>query len=325
MVSKLDRLPSGKDDVRQAVLNADGVGSLYTILTEELGEDDAAWRPSTRRKIESSVLWYGLSLPNGKATLPFGIKVTGEIVIHFGMMANEKRPPFNDETKRIQYCELLGRIPSLSFEDNEWNKAEVCFPVELIADETNRIFFVKAVNWFICEVINHIGPIDLMPETHHYLKAEIPPPTQTIPHERMHDFVGRKVDWEGLGKKKRAVGIKGEEWVINFERERLNVEGRSDLAGMVEWVSEIIGDGLGYDVKSFNSDGSERHIEVKSSWREDIPFFVTLTELEYSRTKPDLFYLYRVFNFKEKPSVYILQGDISKNFNLMAETYSAKR
>jgi hypothetical protein len=42
--------------------------------------------------------------------------------------------------------------------------------------------------------------------------------------------------------------------------------GRDDLAQKVEWVAVTIGEGLGFDVLSFDADdGSERLIEVKTT------------------------------------------------------------
>ncbi len=44
----------------------------------------------------------------------------------------------------------------------------------------------------------------------------------------------------------------GEEFVVHLERHRLQAIGRDDLALRVEWVAQTIGDGLGFDILSFN-------------------------------------------------------------------------
>src|SRR5262249_7937174 len=49
----------------------------------------------------------------------------------------------------------------------------------------------------------------------------------------------------------RLLGKLGEEFVVGLEQQRLQSAGRDDLAGKVEQVSETIGDGLGFDVLSF--------------------------------------------------------------------------
>jgi hypothetical protein len=63
----------------------------------------------------------------------------------------------------------------------------------------------------------------------------------------------------------RALGEEGEDFVRRIESERLADLGRADLAAEVRWVSQIVGDGLGYDIESFDADGSRIFIEVKST------------------------------------------------------------
>ena len=41
--------------------------------------------------------------------------------------------------------------------------------------------------------------------------------------------------------------------------------GRPDLAEKVIHVSQIEGDGAGYDIKSFHEDGTVKYIEVKTT------------------------------------------------------------
>ena len=50
-------------------------------------------------------------------------------------------------------------------------------------------------------------------------------------------------------------GESGEQFVLDFERFRLTRAGRCDLATEVEWSSKVQGDGLGYDVRSFQIGG----------------------------------------------------------------------
>lgn len=57
----------------------------------------------------------------------------------------------------------------------------------------------------------------------------------------------------------------GAEFVVRYEIARLSRENQERLAGKVERVSNTRGDGLGYDVLSFDGDGKERLIEVKTT------------------------------------------------------------
>ena len=60
----------------------------------------------------------------------------------------------------------------------------------------------------------------------------------------------------------------------------LSAFGRNDLAESVRWVSDLDGDGAGYDIRSFEPDGSERLIEVKTTngW-DRTPFHISRNEL----------------------------------------------
>ncbi len=51
----------------------------------------------------------------------------------------------------------------------------------------------------------------------------------------------------------------GEQFVVEIERKRLLEARRDDLAAKVEWVAETLGDGLGYDVLSFNEANDGRN------------------------------------------------------------------
>ena len=68
-----------------------------------------------------------------------------------------------------------------------------------------------------------------------------------------------------LDAKNRALGKMGEEFALELEKRRLWDAGRDDLSKRVEHVAVTQGDGLGYDVGSFELDGGPRLIEVKTT------------------------------------------------------------
>ena len=77
-------------------------------------------------------------------------------------------------------------------------------------------------------------------------------------------------------------------------------------ASRVEWVSETCGDGVGFDILSFDdADDGLRFIEVKTTGLgKYFPFLVTENELRCSEDLTDRFQLYRVFDFSRQPMVY---------------------
>ena len=76
----------------------------------------------------------------------------------------------------------------------------------------------------------------------------------------------KKVDFAERDAANRRLGKFGEQFVFDLERYRLKVAGRDDLAQRVMWAAQDIGDGLGFDILSFDdADDSERMLEVKTT------------------------------------------------------------
>jgi len=111
-----------------------------------------------------------------------------------------------------------------------------------------------------------------------------PPPTMrnAPPPDELKQMmeIARKFDVAGRDEQNRALGRAGEERVLAHERTHLVTVGRLDLAERVRWVSEEDGDGAGYDIASFSSEGRNRLIEVKTTngW-ERTPFHISRNEL----------------------------------------------
>jgi len=117
--------------------------------------------------------------------------------------------------------------------------------------------------------------------------------------------------------RRRDLGRGGEELVLGLERSSLVRAGREDLAERVRWASVEIGDGLGYDIESFKPDGSERRIEVKTTnFGIRTPFYITRNEVSFSAARPDVFSLYRVFDFRVQPRLYMLDGSVEETARL---------
>lgn len=123
----------------------------------------------------------------------------------------------------------------------------------------------------------------------------------------------------------RALGKAGELLVVEYERQALLEAGRQDLADKVLHVAQVEGDGAGYDVKSFELNGVEKHIEVKTTdGPRETPFFLSANELRRSQELPNSFYLYRVFNYRPDSNsgqFYVVRGAVSEVFELSPTQY----
>lgn len=122
----------------------------------------------------------------------------------------------------------------------------------------------------------------------------------------------------------RSLGRAGEELVLRFERERLTRIGKRRLANQIQQVSETQGDHLGYDILSFERDGRERLIEVKTTRFGPLtPFFASRNEVNVSADQRDVFQLYRLFKFSERPRLFVLPGSLRHTCRLEAVQFSA--
>lgn len=75
----------------------------------------------------------------------------------------------------------------------------------------------------------------------------------------------------------------GEEFAERYEVARLAAAGHEQLAAKVERVSRTRGDAVGFDILSFETDGRERLVEVKTTrYGKYTPFFLSRNEVRTS-------------------------------------------
>jgi hypothetical protein len=112
--------------------------------------------------------------------------------------------------------------------------------------------------------------------------------------------------------------------VLAHERASLLAAGRTDLAERIRWVSHLDGDGAGYDIHSFDTDGSNRLIEVKTTngW-ERTPFHITRNELAVADTHREDWRLVRLWNFAREPRAFELRPPLDAHVALMATSFQA--
>jgi len=133
--------------------------------------------------------------------------------------------------------------------------------------------------------------------------------------EKQYQFKGRYVDYAARQKHNKRIGDSGEELVLQYEKDHCAPR----YAKRIKHVSQSQGDGLGYDILSVDERGKEKYIEVKTTTGDlERPFFITGSELEWSKKAGQQYYLYRLYNFdaeKMTADFFILQGDLSQYCN----------
>jgi hypothetical protein len=158
--------------------------------------------------------------------------------------------------------------------------------------------------------------------------ARVPVPKLKVAENKVWQpkFSAVKRDYLAVESRNSSLGLAGEEFVMAYEFDQLKKMGRRDLADRLEHVAQTQGDGLGFDVLSFDPySGKERLIEVKTtSFDESTPFFVTRNEVARSEQDAGKYELYRVFDFRVTPRFFSLEGAIKQNCDLDAVSWSAR-
>lgn len=151
-------------------------------------------------------------------------------------------------------------------------------------------------------------------------RSNAEPPTEL---ERMA-VIARRFDVAGRDERNRVLGRAGEQRVLLHERTTLAQAGRNDLAERVRWVSEEDGGGAGYDIASFESDGQDRLIEVKTTngW-DRTPFHISRNELSVSEERRDVWCLVRLWNFYREPRAFELRPPLEAHVALMPTSFQA--
>lgn len=141
-----------------------------------------------------------------------------------------------------------------------------------------------------------------------------------IPRKRIIDYLKQ-------GKRNKKLGDIGESIILDLEIKHLESNGKSKLAKQVRHVSKLDGDGMGYDILSYNIDGREKYIEVKTT-RGNIyrPFFISEYEINFSVENENNYYLYRIFDLdpiSRTAQYYSINGDMKKLLTLNPLVFSA--
>jgi hypothetical protein len=139
------------------------------------------------------------------------------------------------------------------------------------------------------------------------------------------EFKPKHINYAEREAKNRALGQRGEEFILAVEKARLAELGREDLVQDIEWTSKEKGDGAGYDIRSFDGKTDEElFIEVKTTNSGMYqPFLISQNELLFSEMNIEHYVLYRLFDFVNVPSLFSLKGRITDHVQLEPRIYSA--
>lgn len=150
--------------------------------------------------------------------------------------------------------------------------------------------------------------------------ANEPPPLDPV----FMAAIARKYDVAERDSRNRALGKAGEERILLHEKSALRSAGRDDLAAKVRWTAVEDGDGAGFDIFSFEPDGKDRLIEVKTTnGRERTPFHVTRNELAVAEANRDTWHLVRLWNFAREPRAFAIRPPLEAHVLLTPTSFLA--
>ena len=140
------------------------------------------------------------------------------------------------------------------------------------------------------------------------------------------EFRARKAaDYAERDAKNRDLGYRGELMAIEFEKQRLIGEGRADLAESIRHISVVEGDGAGYDILSFDANGTRKYIEVKTTrGGVNTDFFISPNELAFADSVGAQFSIYRIFGYDlttDRGEFYEVVGSPIEEFEAIPTGY----
>lgn len=179
----------------------------------------------------------------------------------------------------------------------------------LVSDDVNAIVQVPSV----ADILSRLESPPISDKTSETKEAREPSGTYSV-----------RTNYLELEASNRSLGDAGEQFALNFERALLISQGKDSLADQIEHVAITQGDAAGFDILSFETDGSDRFIEVKTTkYGRYSPFFVSANELRFSERHAKNYHLHRIFQFRDDPRLFSLAGSVEKNFILSPTEYRA--
>lgn len=271
-------------------------------------------------------------------------EVEAAVADYFDMLSSELRgEPFNKAEHNRQLQQLLRNRPRGSIERKHQNISailiELGYPYidgykplgnyqQLLRSVVEtRLSAAASLHQTVATVV--AAHVDAIPVVSDILSIQVDPPKRDQKESRLYEGATTPIaptrrNYLELEARNQSLGLAGEEMVIQFEHKRLWQAGQRKLADRLEHVSRTKGDHLGYDIHSFETDGRDRLIEVKTTrFGSMTPFFASRNEVVVSEECEREYQLYRLFNFREQPKLFVLAGSLRDTCELAPVSFSA--
>ena len=271
-------------------------------------------------------------------------EVEAAVTDYFNMLAKELRgEPFNKAEHNRLLQEILDSRTRGSVERKHQNISailiELGYPYidgykplgnyqDLLRSVVeDRLSGADTLNQTVNSVVE--APIEAIPQIDDLLSIQVAPPVRDESASRVYEEPATgaqpvRRNYLEIEARNQSLGRAGEDLVLRFEHERLTRIGEGTLADRIQHVSRTLGDHLGYDIVSFEADGRERLIEVKTTrFGAMTPFFASRNEVNVSAERQTEYQLYRLFSFHSQPRLFALPGSLRNSCRLDPANYSA--
>lgn len=143
-------------------------------------------------------------------------------------------------------------------------------------------------------------------------------------YKNAHKYKISESEFEKILNDRKLLGAKGEEIVINHERQYLVKNGHYNLSQKIQHVAKY-SVSEGFDIISYDLDGNNKFIEVKTSIKDDSNFYITDNEIETAKRIKENYWLYHVIINDGQVSINYFQNPYSeilnKNWILKSTSY----
>ncbi len=195
----------------------------------------------------------------------------------------------------LEYQSLCDHLKSILVQDNELLKmhhdrlSEDCYQ-----DPAYNILTQD----FVYACVRHLPQIEMQETKEQDWEVSEGAIDDLVINGDEESLTGRQVDHDRRQQRNSRIGKLGEQFVIQYELQKLKQGGIRNYESKVEHASVVQGDGLGYDIESRDLNGKRMFIEVKTTTGGlNAPFYITRNELRRSIQDANQFYLYRVYDF----------------------------
>ncbi len=248
------------------------------------------FRPNSSKKV-----FFVLGASKDRAGLYLTIDCLRSNYTQTGVLSMSVQNKFDEYLKKSEFKDQF--ISKNSLKHYDWDK---------LIEKTTR-FLYDYVSIYD-ELENLVTRADIK-QIDDFEFTFVDPPTETKTYlNRKRTFEGKVIDWSQKQSSSKLLGDLGEDFVVKIEKKKLIEAGLKDKANL---VSKVL-DGRGFDIVSFDSNGSEIHIEVKTTTGlKNEPFYFSINEKEFLEANADNYFLYRLHEYKYSPQrtkCFVLSG-----------------